>query len=62
MCWPRGPRAETYEAVLAAEPRAEFHETARAITLTQAPAAAGKGTVGVVCAGTSDCPSPKKLP
>jgi len=47
---------EIYEAVAAAEPRAEFHETARAITLMQAPAAAGKGTVGVVCAGTSDLP------
>ncbi len=45
-----------YEAVRAAEPRAEFHETARTITLEQAPAAAGKGTVGVVCAGTSDLP------
>lgn len=47
---------EIYEAVLAAEPRAEFHETARAITLAQAPTAAGKGMVGVVCAGTSDLP------
>lgn len=46
----------TYEAVLAKEPRAEFHETARAITLMQAEPAAGKGTVGVVCAGTSDLP------
>lgn len=47
---------ETYEAVRAVEPRAEFHETARAITLTQAAAVPGKGTVGVVCAGTSDLP------
>ena len=39
-----------------AESRAEFHETARAITLKQAEAAAGKGTIGVVCAGTSDLP------
>jgi hypothetical protein len=29
---------------------------ARAITLIQAPAAPGKGTIGVVCAGTSDLP------
>ena len=35
---------EMFEAVYAVEPRAEFHETARAITLTQTPAAAGKGT------------------
>jgi NCAIR mutase (PurE)-related protein len=47
---------EMYEAVHAVEPRAEFHETARAITLTQAPATPGKGTIAVVCAGTSDLP------
>jgi hypothetical protein len=47
---------EMYEAVHAAEPLAEFHETARAITLTQAPATPGKGTIAVVCAGTSDLP------
>jgi pyridinium-3,5-biscarboxylic acid mononucleotide synthase len=45
-----------YDAVLAVEPRAEFHEAARAITLTQMQTAQGKGTVGVVCAGTSDLP------
>jgi NCAIR mutase (PurE)-related protein len=48
---------EMFEAVLAAEPRAEFHESARAITLTQnATVAPGKGTIAVVCAGTSDLP------
>jgi pyridinium-3,5-biscarboxylic acid mononucleotide synthase len=47
---------EVFDAVRQAEPRAEYHETARAITLTQAQAEAGKGTVGVVCAGTSDLP------
>src|SRR5437764_13249947 len=47
---------ECFDAVLAAEPRAEFHEMARAITLTQAEPIAGKGTVAVVCAGTSDLP------
>ncbi len=47
---------EACEAVLKADPRAEIHEMARAITLTQAQAAAGKGTIGVVCAGTSDLP------
>ena len=51
----RASRA-VYDAVVNVEPRAEFHEMARAITLTQAPAATGKGTVGVVCAGTSDLP------
>ncbi|MGD0802406.1 MAG: nickel pincer cofactor biosynthesis protein LarB [Terracidiphilus sp.] len=52
---------EMFKAVQALEPniqspRAEFHETARAITLTQAPAASGKGTIAVICAGTSDLP------
>ena len=47
---------EVYEAVHAVEARAEFHETARAITLTQAPQIPGKGTIAVVCAGTSDLP------
>jgi pyridinium-3,5-biscarboxylic acid mononucleotide synthase len=51
----RASRA-VYDAVVSVEPRAEFHETARAITLMQAEAAAGKGIVGVVCAGTSDLP------
>ena len=47
---------EVYDAVLAAEPRATYHEMARAITLSQAPATPGKGTIAVVCAGTSDLP------
>jgi NCAIR mutase (PurE)-related protein len=47
---------ETYDAVHAIEPRAEYHELARAITLSQAPSVPGKGTVAVVCAGTSDLP------
>ncbi|HTW81278.1 MAG TPA: nickel pincer cofactor biosynthesis protein LarB [Terracidiphilus sp.] len=45
-----------YETVVAAVPRAEYHETARAATLMQTEAPAGKGTIGVVCAGTSDLP------
>lgn len=45
-----------YDAVRAVEPRAEFHETARAITLAQMQTSPGKGTVAVVCAGTSDLP------
>ena len=51
----RASRA-TFDAVRAMEPKAEFHEMARAITLDQSQVAAGKGTVGVVCAGTSDLP------
>ena len=47
---------EMFEAVHAVEPRAEFHETARAITLMQANTIPGKGSIAVVCAGTSDLP------
>ena len=47
---------EMFDAVHAVEPRAEFHATARAITLTQAPTTPGKGSIAVVCAGTSDLP------
>lgn len=51
----RASRA-AFEAVAAVEPSAEFHETARAITLRQTEPESGKGTVGVICAGTSDLP------
>ncbi|MGA2886833.1 MAG: nickel pincer cofactor biosynthesis protein LarB [Terracidiphilus sp.] len=47
---------EMFEAVHAIEPRAEYHETARAITLTQTTPVPGKGTIAVICAGTSDLP------
>jgi len=48
--------AEAFEAVKAVEPRAVYHQSARAITLQQAEPVPGKGTVAVVCAGTSDLP------
>lgn len=47
---------ECFEAVRSTEPRATYHETARAITLEQTRAPAGKGNICVVCAGTSDLP------
>ena len=48
---------EMFEAVAEVEPRAEYHDAARAITLSQnAAVPAGKGTIAVVCAGTSDLP------
>ena len=47
---------EAYEAVKGVVPGATFHETARAITLKQGNIPAGKGTVLIVCAGTSDLP------
>jgi NCAIR mutase (PurE)-related protein len=45
-----------FDAVSLAEPRATYHEMARAITLQQTQAPAGSGTICVVCAGTSDLP------
>jgi pyridinium-3,5-biscarboxylic acid mononucleotide synthase len=51
----RASRA-VYEAVAAVQPHAEFHPAARAISLEQCETAQGKGTIGVVCAGTSDLP------
>jgi hypothetical protein len=48
---------EMFEAVLDVEPRAEFSEVARTIELTQnSELVPGKGTIAVVCAGTSDLP------
>jgi len=47
---------ECFVAVKAIEPLAAYHATARAITLSQCQAPAGKGSVCVVCAGTSDLP------
>jgi pyridinium-3,5-biscarboxylic acid mononucleotide synthase len=52
---------EMFQAVRELEPadreaRAQYHEAARCITLTQSPAVSGKGTIAVVCAGTSDLP------
>jgi pyridinium-3,5-biscarboxylic acid mononucleotide synthase len=47
---------ECFVSVSAVEPRAIYHQTARAITLAQLQPPAGKGNVCVVCAGTSDLP------
>lgn len=44
------------EAVLAALPDAVHHEVARAFTIARTPPAPARGTIGVVCAGTSDLP------
>ncbi len=51
-------RAENtvYQKVVETEPRAIYHATARAITLEQTDPPPGKGTIAVVCAGTSDLP------
>lgn len=48
--------ATHFAAVVAVEPRAAYHEQARAIVLEQAKPAPGKGKIAVVCAGTSDLP------
>jgi hypothetical protein len=47
---------EVYEAVAGKHPRAEYHETARTITLRQREKEASTGTIAVVSAGTSDIP------
>jgi NCAIR mutase (PurE)-related protein len=47
---------EAFNAVSNAVPSAVYHEAARAIVLAQAPVSPGKGTIAVVCAGTSDLP------
>ena len=47
---------ESFEAVKSLESGATYHETARAITLGQTKAPTGRGTICVVCAGTSDLP------
>jgi len=47
---------EMFDAVHVIEPRAVYHATARAITLTQSETQLGKGIIAVVCAGTSDLP------
>ncbi len=48
--------AETYEAVKAREPRAEYHADARAITVVINPVKVRRNKVAVICAGTSDIP------
>src|SRR5262245_50168786 len=47
---------DAYEAVRSVAPNAVHHETARAITLRQGEIPPGRGTVLIVCAGTSDLP------
>jgi len=47
---------ECAQAVLAVEPRAIYHESARCVTLEQVAVPPGKGSIAVVCAGTSDLP------
>ncbi|WP_348262826.1 nickel pincer cofactor biosynthesis protein LarB [Telmatobacter sp. DSM 110680] len=47
---------ECFDGVSKVEPRATYHEMARAITLEQSTAPRGKGNICVVCAGTSDLP------
>lgn len=48
--------ATVFDAVRAKVAGATYHETARAITLTQGHLPDGKGTIMVACAGTSDLP------
>ena len=48
--------AQAFDVVRARVPGVTYHETARAITLAQGHIPAGKGTVLIACAGTSDLP------
>jgi NCAIR mutase (PurE)-related protein len=48
--------SKVFEAVTAAHAKAEYHESARAITLRQHEGAPSSGTIAVVSAGTSDLP------
>ncbi|MDQ3625462.1 MAG: nickel pincer cofactor biosynthesis protein LarB [Verrucomicrobiota bacterium] len=47
---------EQFEALAAAFPIAQFHESARCITIELEPLPKHDGAVAVVCAGTSDLP------
>ena len=47
---------EAYDAVCDRVPGVEFHEVARAISLKSGDILPGRGTVLIVCAGTSDLP------
>lgn len=47
---------EVHEAIAAELPAAEYHETARAVTLRQGPTGQPAGHVAIVAAGTSDLP------
>jgi NCAIR mutase (PurE)-related protein len=48
--------AEAARRVLARFPQAQYHELAQMVTLRQRHGLLSRGTVGVVCAGTSDLP------
>jgi NCAIR mutase (PurE)-related protein len=45
-----------YEALLAVFPEARWHERARCLSIERIPLPKRGGTVGVICAGTSDLP------
>ena len=47
---------DAWDAVRAVVPAATYHESARAITLSQGEIIPGLGTVLIACAGTSDLP------
>jgi len=49
-------QSDVFAAVRTVVPGAEYHDEAKAITLSQGEVAAGRGTIIVACAGTSDLP------
>jgi hypothetical protein len=49
-------QSDVFAAVRTVVPGAEYHDEAKAITFSQGEVAAGRGTIIVACAGTSDLP------
>jgi pyridinium-3,5-biscarboxylic acid mononucleotide synthase len=47
---------EQFQVLQQHEPRAVFHKMSRCVTLSQSVPTSRSGTVGIVCAGTSDLP------
>jgi pyridinium-3,5-biscarboxylic acid mononucleotide synthase len=47
---------EAFTAIRAIAPEAAYHDSARVVTLKQGEIPAGRGTVLIACAGTSDLP------
>jgi NCAIR mutase (PurE)-related protein len=49
-------RAEHFALLAAQIPEARWHESARCVTVERTPLPRREGTIGVICAGTSDLP------
>ena len=56
MCWPHAHRARLRRGAVLQSPARPITKQRAPSRLRRAPAPAGRGTIGVVCAGTSDLP------